>query len=82
MFNEGIELEVAWSSDDDIDEEYMEQSEKDTIASDWKEITEFIQGHSIKAKKDAYIGGVPFISRYWKECKRYGKQNFVWRFSF
>ena len=55
----------------------MEQSEKKTIANDWKEITEFIQGHSIEARKDAFIGRLPFISRYRKKCKRHGKPKFV-----
>ena len=47
------------------------------IDDDWKEITEFIEGYSIQARKDAYIGGVPFISRYWKECKRHRNPKFV-----
>jgi hypothetical protein len=59
------------------DMEDREQSEKDTIDDGWKEITEFIEGYSIQARKDAYNGGVPFISRYWKECKRHRNPKFV-----
>ena len=55
----------------------LPQMDKDTIDSDWREITEFIKGYSIEARKDAYIGGVPLLSRYWKGFKRYRNPNFV-----